>query len=106
MKLLWICEKNDIYDENTHTGFQMCPSPSPESVKKIKSVSIQTMIAFMIAGGFFALTYPALKQSREIARARANHRGNLRMLGMALSIYSNTSNQNLPMGGNTDLHST
>ena len=84
----------------------MCPSPSPESVKKIKSVSIQTMIAFMIAGGFFALTYPALKQSREIARARANHRGNLRMLGMALSIYSNTSNQNLPMGGNTDLHST
>ncbi len=83
----------------------MCPAPSPESVKKIKSVSIQALIVFMIAGGMVALTYPALKQSREIARSRANNRGNLRMLGMALATYSSTPNQNLPMGGNTDSHS-
>ncbi|QDU52393.1 hypothetical protein Pan110_47700 [Gimesia panareensis] len=56
----------------------------------------------MIVGAMIALLYPAVKQSREMTRSNANHRGNLRMLGMALATYSDISNQHLPMGGNTD----
>ncbi|QDV20167.1 hypothetical protein Pan153_48390 [Gimesia panareensis] len=57
---------------------------------------------FLIVGAMIALLYPAVKQSREMTRSNANHRGNLRMLGMALATYSDISNQHLPMGGNTD----
>lgn len=77
----------------------MSPSPTSESTKKTLPFSIQALIVFLIVGGMIALLYPALKQGREM---RANHRGNLRVLGMALAIYSDASNQHLPIGGTTD----
>ncbi|QDT29347.1 hypothetical protein Enr10x_46990 [Gimesia panareensis] len=80
----------------------MNPAQPSDSDRKTLPVSIQALIVFIIVGAMIALLYPAVKQSREMTRSNANHRGNLRMLGMALATYSDISNQHLPMGGNTD----
>ena len=80
-------------------------SEQQQKKKNTHSIAFQVIICLLTASGLFALSYPAVKQSREISKSREAHRGNLISLGHIICGYSQPPHT-LPMGGNTDAQGT